>query len=252
MYYGNEDYKKPEFDTLEITVRLTAGQSEIIRRYSELIEGIGGVIFHSTYWRDDNATLTFLAPKLSEILTVLKGIDINSLPEWERRNTKNILTRTVNALEKTVSEKWARVLNGHARKIADLRNFTEEKTPVYEIVLETLQYGFKWEAHQDGRNAYFTGVTIAPVPFISLDGTPTIEWVCDTGGMYLTFGGKDEERLNAETRYGTLETALERGKAMMESHLAERAIRDEEARQTAIAKLAEIEVDAFIKVQAIA
>lgn len=240
MYYGNEDYTKPEFDTLEIEVYLTTGQSETIRRFLGLMENIGGVTYQGGYWNDSRSTLTFLAPKLSAILTVLKGIDTASLPEWERKSVKNNLTRTINALEKSVSEKWARVLNAHARSITQLRNFTEEKTPVYEIVLEAAQYGFKWEAHQNGRNAYLADVTIAPVPFISLDGTPTIEWVCDNGGMYLTFGGKDEKRLNAETRYGTLETAIERGKVMIDTLVASAVERELQHRQEALAKLAEI------------
>jgi len=250
MYYGNEDYTKPEFDTLEVIVHLTNGQTGIISEFKPH-EAIAGVEF-TEYWRDGTGRLTFLAPKLTEILTLLKGVDIGTVTEWKRKSTKNNLTRTINALEKAVAEKWARTMDGYARSITELRKFTEEKTPVYEVVLVAEQYGFTWKAQQNGHLQYGGSVTVAPVPFISLDGTPTIEWVCDNGGMYLTFGGKDEKRLNAENRYGTLETALERGKAMLEAYVADSVIKDEEARQTAIAKLATIEAEAFIKVQEIA
>jgi len=252
MFDKNEEYKKPEFDTLEIEVYLTTGQSEIIRRYLGLIKGIGGVTYQGALWNDDRSTLTFLAPKLSEIVTALKGINIDSLEEWERKSIKNKITRTVNALEAKVSERWAVNKNYYDSSVRRLREYTEREPIPYTPVLVCGQYGFKWEAHQEGRNVYLSYVTIAPVPFISLDGTPTIEWVCDNEGFYLSLGSGNDKREKNENRFGTVETAIERGKAMIEGYIAMALEKEQKSRQEAIVKLAEIETDAFIKVQQIA
>jgi len=240
MFYENEEYVKPEFDTLEIEVYLTTGQSEIIRRYLGLIEGIGGVTYRGALWNDDRSTLTFLAPKLSEIVTALKGIDIDSLEEWERKNIKNKITRTVNALEAKVAESWARRKNGYDISVRKLKEYAEGEPIPHTPVLVCGQYGFQWEAHRNGRNAYLSYVTIAPVPFISLDGTPTIEWVCDNDRFYLSMGGGDDRRKNIENRFGTVETAIERGKVMIDTLIANELEAEQKSRQEAIAKLAEI------------
>lgn len=243
--------KKPVFDELQIKLPLTPGQTDIVQRFRihKVIEGVELVWNRS----DNTGNIKFLAPKLTEILTLLRSVNVEEVEEWERKSVRGRITRTINALEQTVSERWAYATNHYARTMASNRRFAESAVPTLTPQLKAQQYGFQWEAVcEDGMYSHVASVTIAPVPFISLDGTPTIEWVCDGGGMYLTSGGKDEKRLNAETRYGTLETAIERGKATLEGRIADRAVKDEEARQTAIAKLAEIEADAFIKVQEIA
>lgn len=242
--------EKPLFNELEIEVYLTSGQTDIVQRFkiAEIVEGVKV----NKYWRDSTGTIQFLAPKLTEILTVLKGIDLNTVAEWERKSVKGKITRTINALDQSVNDSWARATNHYAGNLSRARAFAESEVPTLTPVLVCGQYGFKWEAHQDGRSVYLANVTIAPVPFISLDGTPTIEWVCDTGGFYLSMNGDDSKRKENENRYGTPETAIERGKAMLEGIIADRAIQDLQDRKVMIAKLEELKVNAFIKVQAIA
>jgi hypothetical protein len=249
MYYGNEDYTKPEFDTLEVIVHLTNGQTGIISEFKPH-EAIAGVEF-TEYWRDGTGRLTFLAPKLTEILTLLKGVDIGTVTEWKRKSTKNNLTRTINALEKAVAEKWARTMNGYARSIKELKAYAEGEATAYTMKLEKGQYGFVWSTESETGFWGCGKVTIAPVPFISLDGTPTVEWVCDGEGFYLSLSGGNRRESNTE-RYGTLETALERGKAMCQALIDETTKVELQNRQEALAKLAEIEAEAFIKVQEIA
>ena len=238
MYY-TEIGEKPVFETTEVYVRLTNGQTEAIKQTGA--GTIDGVNFYSYQWNNEGGTIEFLAPKLTEILTVIKGFDIAGLPEWEQRAFKGNRTRTIKALEEAVSKKWANEQNRYEGQIKRCREFAESVIPTYTPVLNKGQYGFVWKAERDGHLEYAGSVTVAPVPFISLDGTPTIEWVCDNDGFYLTMGGDDSRRSKATDRYGTLETALERGKAMLETYIADTLETERKWREEAVETLAKLD-----------
>ena len=251
MFDKNEKYAKPVFEETEIVLYLTAGQEKLMRRQGKIVREIDGVELYLATWNGASSWIKFLAPKLTEILTTLRGIDINAVPDYDRTSVKSNITRLIKALELRVTEVWGNRKYSYARQIKELRDYAEGQTTAYTLELEKGQYGFVWTTKSDSGYWGCGKVTIAPVPFISLDGTPTIEWVCDNEGFYLSMGSGNRRESNTE-RYGTLETALERGKAMCQALIDQATKAELQNRQEAIAKLAELEVDAFIKVQAIA
>ena len=220
---------KPEFDTLEIYVSLTNGQAEVLKRVE--VKNLVEVEFNYLFWRNDGGSIKFLAPKLTEILTLIKGYDINKLEDWQQRSFKGNVTRTIKALETAVSEKWANVNNYYEQSIKRAREYADRFTTEYTPKLETGQYGFKIVAASDGYNNAGS-VTIAPVPFISLDGTPTIEWVVDNEGFYLEWSGEDTpRRAKSDTRFGTLETAIEHAYTLVNVMIEEAVNEEKQERQ---------------------
>lgn len=239
MRYKDEDYKKPVFEELEVTLYLTAGQENLLRNEAKAIQDIEGVETYLPYWNNNNAWIKFLAPKLTEILATLRGINIEAVSEWDRRTVKGNVTRLAKALELKVTEKWAHANNSYERRVKDLKEYAEGEVTEYDMRLTVGQYGFVWVTETE--NGYFGcgKITVAPVSFISLDGTPTVEWVCDTDGFYLSMGS-DNRREKSTERYGTLETAIERGKAMCQALIDNATELELKQRQSAQAKLAEI------------
>jgi len=238
MYDKNAEYKKPVFEETEITLYLTAGQEMLLRRQGKMIKGIDGVEVSITNWSGGSSWIKFLAPKLTEILTTLRSISTEAVDEFDRKSVKGNITRLTKALELRVMEVWDSKKFCYERQIKELKAYAEGSVTAYTMELEKGQYGFVWTTKTDG---YWGcgNVTIAPVPVISLDGTPTVEWVCDNDGFYLSMGSGNRRESSTE-RYGTLETAIERGKAMCQALIDQATKAELQNRQETLAKLAEI------------
>ena len=238
MYDKNDKYTKPVFEETQITLYLTAGQEMLLRRQGKMVKEIEGVEVSLATWNGGSSWIKFLAPKLTEILTTLRSINTEPVDEFDRRSVKSNVTRLTKALELRVMEVWDNKKYYYERQIKDLKEYAEGSVTAYTIELEKGQYGFVWTTKTDG---YWGcgNVTIAPVPVISLDGTPTIEWVCDNEGFYLSLSGGNRRESDTE-RYGTLETALERGKAMCQALIDHATEQELQNRQEALAKFAEI------------
>jgi len=247
MYYSNEEIKPPVFDELEITFYPTRGVSHLLN--DAKIGEIDGVEFFHHWHQTGTSTLKFLAPKLTEILTTIKAYAQNDVPEWNRKSVKNSSTRAINALEKCVAERWANRKNYYARTLDDLRRIANGDCKFeYDTTLEKGQYGYKVVVTEDGQNTY-RGNTVAVVPLI-VDDKPVIKWAVDDDGFYLSMGGGN--RREKQALYETLEEAIAEAYVRTIPIIAKLLEAQDKRQEDAIVKLAELEADAFIKVQEIA
>lgn len=237
MNYNNEEFKQPVFDELEITFYPTRGVSHVLNDAG--VGEIDGVeLFHP--WSDSIvSTLKFHAPKLTEILTTVRVYAQSDLPEWKRKSVKNSTTRAINALEKCVAKRWEYVHFAYQSEIEQLkRTANGDFLREFEAVLEKAQYGFlvtiKAGGYSTGR-----GITIAPVPYF-IDGEPVIKWCVDDEGFYLSMGG--DNRREHGFVYDTLDEAVAEAYCRAVPRIAQNLAEQDEDRQIAIAKLAELEI----------